>query len=82
MDDNGIIVRCEDCGNPEKLFSVEEIAKMVKRHPESVRRYWREGSHNIMDEKDSTIYVQGGHYMTQRQVDNFKDKLNKKKAGE
>ena len=79
---NTIIVRCNDCGNPEKLFSVEEIAKMVDRHPESVRRYWREGDHNIMNEQDSTIMINGGHYMTQRQVDDFRNKLNKKKAGE
>jgi hypothetical protein len=32
-----------------------------------------------MNENDSTISIERGHYMTEPQVEEFKNKLNKKK---
>ena len=74
-----VIISCAKCGHDTQLIPLHEVAKRVGRHPESVRRYWRDGEHQIMNENDSTINIERGHYMTEPQVEEFKNKLNKKK---
>lgn len=74
-----VIISCAKCGHDTQLIPLHEVARRVGRHPESVRRYWRDGEHQIMNENDSTISIERGHYMTEPQVEAFKNKLNKKK---
>ena len=74
-----VIISCAKCGHDTQLIPLHEVARRVGRHPESVRRYWRDGEHQIMNENDSTISIERGHYMTEPQVEEFKNKLNKKK---
>ena len=74
-----VIIPCAKCGHDTELIPLPEVAKRAGRHPESVRRYWRDGEHQIMNENDSTINIERGHYMTESQVEEFKNKLNKKK---
>ena len=74
-----VIISCAKCGHDTKLIPLLSVAKQVDRHPESVRRYWRAGNHQIMNEKDSTVFIERNHYMTEPQVEEFKNKLNKKK---
>ena len=75
---NNVIISCAKCGHDTKLIPLESVAKQVGRHPESVRRYWRDGEHQIMNEKDSTVFIERNHYMTEKQLKAFNDKINPK----
>ncbi len=73
-------IPCDNCGHKTTLYTVKEASEKAGRHPESLRRYWRPGKHQIMDKEEFTIFIQRNHYMTKATLQKFIDLLTNKKA--
>lgn len=54
-------VKCEECGHKTELYDLVEAGRVLKRHPESVRRDVRYG--NV-----SGLKIERGVYFTQEDL--------------